>query len=79
MSQQGHLSDSNLTEGHIMEIRPQENLSLKSPFPTHKRIYQETFMRSRDPVKILMGLRMFIALWAADGEGCYKLQLLRLC
>lgn len=22
---------------------------------------------------------MFIALWAADGEGCYKLQLLRLC
>lgn len=45
----------------MKESRSQENLSLKSQFPAHKRIYQETLMFSRDLVKMLMGLRMFIA------------------
>lgn len=45
------LSVSNLTEKeerHVKQITPQENLSLKSLFKAHRRIYQETLMLSRE-------------------------------
>lgn len=64
-------------ESDIKKIRPQENLSLKSTSSLQENIHQE-MMFSRDPVKMLTGLRICLALQAANQEGCYKLQLLRL-